>query len=81
MDIAALIAKEKYDNQHSPIEFEEGNTVYVKLGKGYSLPGKLKCKWSPLRSGPHKIIRKVNLLAYELDFPKHWRVHPVLFIA
>ena len=81
IDNAALIAKQRYDDRNSPIQFSKGDTVYLRLGQGYKLPGNPKHKWSPVRAGPFKIIRVVNPLAYELDFPAHWRVHPVVSVA
>jgi hypothetical protein len=78
---ANAIAKMRYDDKHTPTEFEVGDTVYLRLHKGYHLPGKPNRKWSPQRAGPFKVVRKIHRLAYELDFPAAWRVHPVVSVA
>lgn len=81
IDRAGAIAKMRYDDKHTPTEFEVGDVVYLRLHKGYHLPGKPNRKWSPQRAGPFRVIRKVGKAAYELDFPKTWRVHPVISVA
>ncbi|KAM7222641.1 hypothetical protein V8F06_002135 [Rhypophila decipiens] len=81
MDFAAAAAKRRYDGKHKPVNFEVGDTVYLRLHKGYSLPGKPPRKYSQQRSGPWKVVRKVGRLAYELDFPVNSRVHPVVSVA
>jgi hypothetical protein len=81
IDMAGALAKLRYDEKHTPTSFEVGETVYLRLGKGYHLPGKPKRKTSPLRAGPFKIIEKKRPQAYVLDFPKHWKVHPVVSVA
>ncbi|EEU33476.1 uncharacterized protein NECHADRAFT_89443 [Fusarium vanettenii 77-13-4] len=36
---------------------------------------------SPTRAGPYKVIRKIGQQAFKLDFPEHWKVHPVVSVA
>ncbi len=31
--------------------------------------------------GPFKVLKKVGRLAYRLDFPSHWQIHPVVSVA
>ncbi|KAM7203063.1 hypothetical protein V8F33_002411, partial [Rhypophila sp. PSN 637] len=81
MDFAAAAAKRRYDSKHKPVYFEVGDTVYLRLHKGYSLPGKPPRKYSQQRSGPWKVVRKVDRLAYELNFPESSRVHLVVSVA
>jgi hypothetical protein len=81
IDIANAIAKERYDDKHVPANYEVGDTVYLRLGKGYHLPGTPSRKWGPTRTGPFKILEKVGSLAYRLDFPSYWRVHPVVSVS
>lgn len=56
--------------------------VYLRLAKGiasgYKAPGATKL--SKIREGPFKILRKVLLLAYELELPKSYRIHPVISV-
>lgn len=46
MDFASANAKHVYDGNHRPIEFKPGDMVYLRLGKGYHLPGKPSRKFS-----------------------------------
>ncbi|KAF5712771.1 ribonuclease H [Fusarium globosum] len=43
-----------------------------------NLPGKPFKKWSQQRTGPFRIKRIVNDLAYELELPDQWKIHPVI---
>lgn len=52
--------------------------MYLRLHKGYYLPGKPKKKWSNTRAGPYKVVEQVHPQAFRLDFPAHSRVHPVV---
>lgn len=81
IDIAGAMAKLRYDDKHSPADYEVGDTVYLRLGKGYHLPGKPRRKWSPARAGPFKITQRIGKQAYRLDIPNHWRIHPVISVA
>lgn len=81
VDVAGVMAKQRYDERHTQTKFEEGDTVYLRLGEGYHLPGKPSRKWSPVRAGPYKIIGKVNDLAVRLNFPVSSRVHPVVSVT
>jgi RNase H-like domain found in reverse transcriptase/Reverse transcriptase (RNA-dependent DNA polymerase)/Integrase zinc binding domain/Chromo (CHRromatin Organisation MOdifier) domain len=81
IDTAAEIAKLRYDDKHSPVSYEIGDTVYLRLGKGYHLPGKRNRKLSSPREGPFTVVKKVGPLAYQLDFPSYWKVHPVVSVA
>jgi hypothetical protein len=38
-------------------------------------------KLSRQRTGPFKILERVGRLAYRLELPLHWRIHPVISIA
>ena len=79
MDIAAAEAKRRYDTQHRQVEFEEGDQVWLTLGK-YKLPGERNAKESAKREGPYTITRKVTPLAYELELPKGSKIHPVISV-
>jgi hypothetical protein len=79
MDIAAATAKRHYNQRHRQVEFEQGDKVWLALGK-YKLPGARSKKTSPRRDGPYTITRKVTNLAYELDLPKGSKVHPVISV-
>jgi hypothetical protein len=40
IEFAANAAKEYYDSRHTSVELNVGDMVYLKLYKGYQLPGK-----------------------------------------
>jgi hypothetical protein len=81
MDFATARAKRRYDSDHRDIEFNEGDKVYLRLHRGYHLPGKPSRKLSQQRAGPFVIKRRVGRLAYELDFPPEMAIHPVISVA
>ena len=70
-----------YDKTHKPIELS--GAAYIRLvrgGKiGYQSPDG-SSKLSPIREGPFRIVRRVGKLAYELELPKDWKIHPVISI-
>jgi RNase H-like domain found in reverse transcriptase/Reverse transcriptase (RNA-dependent DNA polymerase)/Chromo (CHRromatin Organisation MOdifier) domain/Integrase zinc binding domain len=80
-DFAAAKAKQYYDQRHRQIEFNVGDEVYLRLHKGYYLPGHPPRKYSQQRHGPWKIKRRVGRLAYEIDLPDTMKIHPVISVA
>ena len=74
-------AKMYYDTRHMPLLLRPGDKAYLRLHHGYELPGKPSRKLSPQRCGPFTVKRRVGRLAYELELPPAWRVHPVISIA
>ena len=80
LSFAEARAKRAYDVRHRNIEFKAGDWVWLKLHKGYHLPGKPHRKWSAQRSGPHKVLERVGRLAYRLDLGD-MDVHPVISVA
>ncbi|CAJ2500431.1 Uu.00g032840.m01.CDS01 [Anthostomella pinea] len=81
MDFASARHKRLYDNKHKIIEFREGDEVYLRLYKGYHLPGHPLHKYSQQRAGPWKVKKRVGRLAYEIDLPDIIGVHPVISVA
>lgn len=83
--IAQAYMKKHFDNRHAKPDFSSGY-AYINLSssakKGYSLPGILKAKMAPQRSGPYPILEDVGGrgLSYRLDLPKHMRIHPVISV-
>ena len=80
---ASMSSKYHYDKRHKPMSIEEGQSVFLRLHKGYNIPSNatITRKLGQQYAGPFKVLRKVGNLAYELDLPQHWRVHPVISIA
>lgn len=80
-DRAAVVAKHRYDQTHRPLEFAVGDRVFLRLHRGYSLPGKPPRKWSQQRAGPFEVIEKIGPLAYRLKLPTRWKIHDVISIS
>ena len=75
-----------YNKNHKPISFKPGQKAYINLQKhigkpGYRLPNTDAQKLGQQRVGPFTIIRKVGNLAYELDIPKNWKIHPTISVT
>jgi hypothetical protein len=81
MDFAANDDKLRYDAKHRFLEFDVGDKVYLKLHKGYHLPGSPPRKWSQQRAGPYTVVKRVGDLAYKLNFGPKSRKHPVISIT
>ena len=80
---ASMNAKYHYDRKHTPISLKEGDFAFLRLHHGYNIPANttITRKLGQQYAGPFKVLRKVGRLAYKLDVPEHWRVHPVFSIA
>lgn len=75
-------AKARYDQAHKAIYLKARDKAYLRLHRGYRLPGEPNWKLSNQRCGPFTIKRKVGPLAYELaDLPARWKIHPVVSMA
>jgi hypothetical protein len=78
--IAQTRQKSYADNQRRPLEFEEGDHVYLKVSLIRGMRRfKVKGKLSPRFIGPFRIFRRVGEMAYQLKLPDHLSdVHDVL---
>jgi hypothetical protein len=79
---AQMHAKHRYDSKHQPLAMKAGDMALIRLHRGHDIPstsvtGK---KFGQQYAGPVKIPEKVGRLAYRLDLPSHWRIHPVLSV-
>jgi hypothetical protein len=75
-----------YDKKHTPITFKPGDKVFISLAKGfasgYKLPHNVvNRKLSQQHVGPFTIVEAVGKLAYRLDIPPTWRIHPVISVV
>ena len=80
---ALLNQKLTYDCRHQPLFMKVGKWALLRLHKGYSIPttaGVTK-KLTQQYVSPFCIIEKVSRLAYKLDIPPDWRIHPVFSVA
>jgi hypothetical protein len=70
--VAQTRKKSYADNKRRPLEFEEGDYVYLKVS---SLRGmrifKVKGKLSPRYIGRIRIFRHVGKMAYQLELPNN----------
>jgi hypothetical protein len=81
--VAQTKHKSYADNRRRPLEFEEGDHVYLKMS---SLCGmrrfKVKGKLSPRFIGPFMIYRRVGEMAYQLELPVNLSdVHNVFHVS
>lgn len=78
-----MSAKWVYDKNHKSITLAVGDFALLRLHKGYKIPSSaiLGPKLSQQYAGPFKVLARIGNLAYRLDIPAHWRVHPVFTIA
>jgi hypothetical protein len=71
------------DNRRRPLEFEEGDHVYLKVSPLRGMTRfKVKGKLSPRFIGPFRIFRRVGEMAYQLELPDHLSdVHDVFHVS
>lgn len=75
--------KSHYDRKHQPLFMKVGDWVMLRLHKDYSIPS-LKGVTKKLTQqyvGSFRVIERVGRLAYKLDVPNDWKIHPVFSIA
>jgi hypothetical protein len=79
---AAIAMKNYYDKTHLHKWFDVGDYVYLRLGNGYDihanqgLPRKLAQRFV----GRFKVLERVGRLAYRLELPPTWSIHPVVSV-
>ena len=64
-------------NQGHPVLFSIGEEVWLD-GRNLLIPGHRK--FSPCRYGLLRIRQRISNLAYELELPAQWKVHPVFHV-
>jgi hypothetical protein len=70
--VAQTRQKSYVDNRRRPLEFEEGDHVYLKVSPLRGMRRfKVKGKLSPRFIGPFRIFRRVGEMAYQLELPKN----------
>jgi hypothetical protein len=71
------------DNRRRPLEFEEGDHVYLKVSPLCGMRRfKVKDKLSPRFIGPFRIFRRVGEMAYQLELPASLSdVHNVFHVS
>jgi hypothetical protein len=81
--IAQTRQKSYADNRRIPLEFEEGDHVYLKVSPIRGMRRfKVKGKLSPHFIGPFEILKRVGEMAYQLELPDHLSdVHDVFHVS
>jgi hypothetical protein len=68
--VAQTRQKSYADNRRRPLEYEEGDHVYLKVSPLRGMKRfKVKGKLSPRFIGPFRVIRRVGEMAYQLELP------------
>ena len=78
---AQMNSKFHYDRRHQPQFFRQGDQVLLRLHHGYKIPANHGKKYSQQYAGPFQVLERIGRLAYRLDIPEHWRLHPVFTVA
>jgi hypothetical protein len=80
----AQTRQESYaDNRRRPLEFEEGDHVYLKMSPLRGMRRfKVKGKLSPHFIRPFRVFRQVGEMAYQLELPDNLSdVHDVFHVS
>ena len=75
--------KNHYNKSHQPLFMKVGDWAMLKLHKGYSIllsVGVTK-KLTQQYVGLFRNLEKIGRLAYKLEVPNDWRIHPVFSVA
>jgi hypothetical protein len=74
--------KEYYDRRHQPKHFAVGDKVLLRIGRGYNIPvnDAVSRKLGQQYAGLFTVVERIGRLAYRLDLPPTWKVHPVISV-
>ena len=78
---AAVKMKEYYDQHYRPIYFNVGDTVKLRLHKGYNVPGVKSHKLGPQFCGPFEVIERIGQLVYRIKLPDNMKIHNVISVV
>jgi hypothetical protein len=81
--VAQTRQKSYADNRRRPLEFKEGDHVYLKVSPLYGMRRfKVKGKLSPRFIGPSRVFRRVGEMAYQLVLPDNLSdIHNVFHVS
>ena len=76
-------AKHHYDRKHQPLFMKIDDYALLRLHRGYEIPStaRYESKYSQQYVDPFKILKRIGRLAYRLEIPSHWRIHPVFTVT
>ena len=80
LTVAQSRAKSQVDRLRRDEKFEVGDEVVLStchISINQHLPSKLRRRWI----GPYRVARVISLVAYKLDLPPTWRIHPVFHVS
>jgi len=75
---AQAMMKLAADERRQEFQLAVGDKAYLRLHKGYHLPGIPKAKIGQQRVGPFEVENVVGSNAYKLKLPAHWKIWPVI---
>lgn len=83
ISFALLNQKEHYNRKHQLLFIKVGDWAMLRLYKGYSISSSagITKKLTQQYVGPFRIKERVERLAYKLEIPDDWRIHPVFLVA
>lgn len=83
LHLASSIMKKAYDSRHIHMYFNVGDSVFVRLLRGYNIAANATVprKFAQRYAGPFRVLERVGRLAYKLDIPSTWNIHPVISVA
>ena len=64
---------------HKPMEFKEGD--YIQLVSKYIQISRFKKKLNYKNFGPFKIIKVINIQAYQLKLPENWNIYNMFHMS
>jgi hypothetical protein len=80
LERAAITMKHYADRKRKrPPEFIEGQMVY--LDTKNLKTGRPTKKLDAKRTGPFKVLERIGQVAYRLELPLSWRIHPVFHVS
>ncbi|KAH7404017.1 hypothetical protein KP509_15G005800, partial [Ceratopteris richardii] len=69
------------DQHRTPQTFQEGDHAFLQVPLDLSLIVGRKPKLSPRFCGPWTIIKKISDVAYKLQLPNNYKIHPVFHVT
>ena len=81
--IARSCQKRYVDTRRKPLEFQEGNHIFLKIIPTTEIGRVIKVKkLSPRFIGPFQILKQIGPVAYQIDFPPHLsNLHDVFHVS
>jgi len=67
------------DRKRKPIEFQEGQLVYLQTKNLKT--GRPSKKLDVKRTGPFKVLKRIGPVAYRLELPLSWKIHLVFHVS